>query len=283
MCKCNKTSCSGNCGSSGNDVAELKNKVAELQNLLTEVADATKAFRCGHPIIEIDTQDDIDCFDLDTGVGSECWEGWALCNGASHYSYSAKKSIATPNLVDMFIVGAGDTYEVGDTGGLSEVTLTTPQLPVHTHGVTDPNHSHDITDLGHVHAATSGSHTHTITSAPHNHTMDSAGNHNHTITGVQAYTYDSGPAGPSIGQLDQGANSDLTTTSNGAHTHTVALATVSATASSESVGVTVAEAFVGITQTELSNTGITVNNTGEGEAHENRPPYYALIFVKRIG
>lgn len=31
-------------------------------------------------------------------------------------------------------IGAGSTYSVGDSGGESEVTLTTSQIPAHTHG-----------------------------------------------------------------------------------------------------------------------------------------------------
>lgn len=57
--------------------------------------------------------------------------GWALCDGTS----------GRPNLSGRFIVGydptnlldGGDYGTVGGTGGVSEVTLTTPQLPSHTH------------------------------------------------------------------------------------------------------------------------------------------------------
>ena len=52
--------------------------------------------------------------------------GWALCNGAN----------GTPNLRNRFIVGAGTTYNPGDTGGLDSVTLDLTQIPAHTHAGT---------------------------------------------------------------------------------------------------------------------------------------------------
>jgi hypothetical protein len=51
---------------------------------------------------------------------------WSLCNGINN----------TPNLMDRFIIGAGSTYSVGTTGGSSTVTLTTNELPSHTHNIT---------------------------------------------------------------------------------------------------------------------------------------------------
>ena len=49
--------------------------------------------------------------------------GWALCNGTG----------GTPDLRDRFIVGAGNTYAVDATGGATSVTLSTANLPAHTH------------------------------------------------------------------------------------------------------------------------------------------------------
>jgi microcystin-dependent protein len=63
--------------------------------------------------------------------------GWYLCDGSN----------GTPNLTDRFIVGAGSTYAVNATGGATTATLTTNNLPAHTHvaTVTDPGHAHTFT------------------------------------------------------------------------------------------------------------------------------------------
>ena len=55
--------------------------------------------------------------------GEKIPQGWALCDGNN----------GTPDLCDRFIVGAGKTYGVGDTGGTNEVALTKEQMPKHTH------------------------------------------------------------------------------------------------------------------------------------------------------
>lgn len=53
----------------------------------------------------------------------------------------------TPNLVNRVPVGDGGFYAISDTGGLREVTLTTGEIPSHSHiadapTVIDPTHSH---------------------------------------------------------------------------------------------------------------------------------------------
>lgn len=76
--------------------------------------------------------------------------GWALCNGTN----------GTPDLRDRFIVGAGNTYAVGNTGGAASVTLSESQIPGHTHVISATTgaagahtHSATVTDPGHVHSA----------------------------------------------------------------------------------------------------------------------------------
>jgi len=60
--------------------------------------------------------------------------GWNLCDGSN----------GTPNLTDRFIVGAGSSYAVNGTGGATSASLTSTNLPAHTHTatVTDPGHTH---------------------------------------------------------------------------------------------------------------------------------------------
>ena len=120
--------------------------------------------------------------------GSVIPTGWLLCNGEN----------GTPDLRDRFIVGSGNSYNIGDTGGSKEVTLTEEQIPAHKH----------------------------------------------------SFNY---------------YNSDVYT-------------------SGYALGVspgTSADNFVKPYGTRVSSTQNLINNTGGGQAHENRPPYYALAFIMK--
>lgn len=64
-----------------------------------------------------------------SGASNAIPSGYVLCDGTN----------STPDLRDRFVVGAGSTYAVGATGGSASVTLTTAQLPAHTHTYTDSN------------------------------------------------------------------------------------------------------------------------------------------------
>ena len=55
--------------------------------------------------------------------GSTVPIGWVLCDGTN----------GTPNLTDRFIVGSGNKYSIGATGGSESVNLTEAQLPSHQH------------------------------------------------------------------------------------------------------------------------------------------------------
>ena len=61
--------------------------------------------------------------------------GWYLCDGTN----------GTPDLRNSFIVGAGNTYAVGATGGSTDAIVVS-----HTHTAT-------VTDPGHLHTGTVGS------------------------------------------------------------------------------------------------------------------------------
>ncbi len=59
--------------------------------------------------------------------------GWAFCDGTN----------GTPDLRDRFILAAGTVNAVATTGGVDNITLTTANLPAHTHsGTTSTNGDH---------------------------------------------------------------------------------------------------------------------------------------------
>lgn len=94
--------------------------------------------------------------------------GWVLCDGAN----------GTPDLRDRFVVGAGGTYAVKAAGGSSttgETTLTTAQMPAHTHDTrshaygfpnTGSNFQLDNRGSGYATASTGGGESHAHSSMP---------------------------------------------------------------------------------------------------------------------
>ena len=83
-------------------------------------------------------------------AGSSEPTGWLMCDGRAvsrtKYSklfevigttYGSGDGSTTFNLPDMrnlFVVGAGSSYSINSKGGSDTVTLTTSQIPAHTHG-----------------------------------------------------------------------------------------------------------------------------------------------------
>jgi len=61
--------------------------------------------------------------------------GWQLCDGTN----------GTPDLRNRFVVGAGNTYSVGDTGGTADSVLVSH---THTSTVNNNDHSHTGTPGG---------------------------------------------------------------------------------------------------------------------------------------
>lgn len=165
-----------------------------------------------------------------TGAGTGAWEQIYLCNGEND----------TPDLRGRSIVGTisgvpGSTlspvvdpaadptfnpsYALGTLNGANKVTLTVPQIPVHAHGVTDPQHNHAL--------AATGTGTTTLSIGQ---TM--------AVTG------------------DFSTDDQYTLTNSG---------------STPTLGVTGSKA-----------TGISIQNTGSGQAHDNKVPSLACHFIIHI-
>lgn len=62
------------------------------------------------------------------GSAASIPSGWSLCDGTN----------GTPNLGNRFILGAGDKYKVGQTGGEEAHILTVAEMPAHNHTFKDP-------------------------------------------------------------------------------------------------------------------------------------------------
>lgn len=117
---------------------------------------------------------------------SEIPAGWVVCNGQT------VDGVRTPDLRSRFLVGVGNGYALGQTGGAESVALTTDQIPAHTH----------------------------------------------TYTTASDRTFNYAAA---WGKSDWWQNSTHGDHQNG-----------------------------------------TTDKTGNGQAHENRPPYYAMYFIMRV-
>ena len=128
-----------------------------------------------------------------SGASNAIPSGWYLCNGSN----------GTPDLRDRFVVGAGNGYSVGNTGGSASVTLSTANLPSHSHG--GASHNHTV-------SGTTGSDT-------HNHTIESAT----SIGGGSRVT-------------SQNSTGNTASTTNNTHTHSFSGTTSSASGTTGSTG-----------------------------------------------
>jgi len=124
-------------------------KIADIDtyiaNYISTNITSTKPYTKMVPYVAVEYYGDMSNFTIDgTGVGD--WEQVYLCNGKN----------GTPDKRGVFPVGVTKmgggsyggtvTYNAGDTGGVNAVTLSTAQMPAHTHNVTvtlsDPGHRH---------------------------------------------------------------------------------------------------------------------------------------------
>lgn len=60
-----------------------------------------------------------------SGTADNIPSGWHICDGTDN----------TPDLTDKFVLGAGTTHNVGDTGGEETHTLTVEEMPEHNHNM----------------------------------------------------------------------------------------------------------------------------------------------------
>ena len=178
--------------------------------------------------------------------GSGIPSGWALCDGNN----------GTPNLQNKFIIGASNSRAAGSTGGEVSVTLTAAQsgLRTHTHttAAADAPHSHDLTE----------------TNLSHTHDIYNNGNHAHGGKWIP-YVNDLNVGGTGKTATQGGIGHDAIP-HDGDHSHGMAAAL-----GHHGHTVQVANA----THSHTVNSNASADAT---QAHNNMPPYYALVYIMKL-
>lgn len=173
---------------------------------------------------------------------SDIPEGWAICDGQTH-TYKGVTTV-TPNLIGKFIK-ASDSSGAGTEGGSNEVTLTSDNLPEHSH----PHnvHSHSISGTS-ITIDSSGSLSMTSSTQfverVSSNTDVVSDNSDDTVTVISGIT-------PTYKTIN---------TTGGSHTHTVTITegTISNSESTEQ-------------EKQWANTSINIE-----------PEYYTLIFIIKL-
>ena len=177
-----------------------------------------------------------------SNIASVWGNGWQLADGTN----------GTADLRSRFIVGAGSTYSVNQTGGAASVTLSVANLPPHTHSVSvsDPGHPHPVNDPSHAHGYNDPGHSH----------ANQKGGY--------------GQAG-----TDNGGGSFISpSNAYGTWPYSVNSTVLNYT------GITIAGAYTGISiGTGYTGISAVANSTGSGSAVGTLPPYYALCFIEYTG
>ena len=141
---------------------------------------------------------------------------WFLCDGQT------QNGILTPNLLNLMIVGSGDEFNVGDTGGID-------QAPDHFHS--DPP---------------SGFHAITVSESPsHDHPLDK--------NGLPAVFFNN-----FVQEAGKKANPSFSFAGSAPQTSNV----------------------TGTSGSGVSHQHPSGGNTGNAGAHDNKPRYFSLAFIK---
>jgi microcystin-dependent protein len=229
-----------------------------------------------------------------TFAGTSVPTGWLFCDGSevakSEYPrlYSVignlygTPAIGTnfvlPNLADRVPVGKTVSNSVGNSGGNSSITLTTNQLPAHTHtGTVDASGAHvhtGTTDANGTHSHTgttdaNGTHTHSVSDPGHSHTQNTI-NDDFNNSGANPPGFSADSAGNRTWSNINTAYTGISVNSAGSHSHTITTQTDGS------------HAHTFTTQTAASHAHtFTTGSTGGGNSIDIRNKYIVFNYIIR--
>jgi microcystin-dependent protein len=211
-------------------ISDLNSYIAAY---LASQATATRYYTKMVPYTVVEYYGSLSFFDATgAGITNTEWEKIYLCNGLNgtpdkrgRVPVGAIVGVPGGSLAPAVDPAADPTfnpnYDLGDVAGANKVTLTIPQIPIHSHGVTDPGHSHVLA----VNVTTNAS---PLTSGQYlAKTRNAATDNDYDLQNALSGT-------PNVGKV---AN---------------------------------------------SNSDISIQNTGSGQAHDNKQPALACYYIMYI-
>ena len=230
-----------------------------------------------------------------SGAANAIPSGWILCDGQTRTINGSQ--VTPPDLRNTFVVGAGSTYNVGDTGGSANATLVSHSHTInnHTHSFSGSgSHDHSFSGSDNVNISVSGSGTTGNQSQNHTHTFTTsgAGGHSHTyIRPDQETQWNSGAPSGDGGDIDDDLI-NANTSAVGDHTHSGTTAGISTDhnhnfsfsgSGSDNVNIsgTTGSQSVSISGTTGNPSDTGTNTQGSSATGANLPPYYALCYIMK--
>lgn len=201
--------------------------------------------------------------------GTSAPAGWKICDGTAHGVTALTALLGGPNVPDLrnkFVVGVGSSYARHATGGEATHVLSIAELPSHDHGTWTGTMNQN---WSHSHGGATNAADRSLSHSHGGGTGWMAQNNIHSHGYNRGEVYGGGFANGStlVGQVQYSWNEYSTGAVDINHWHGI---------SPDGV-----DHLHGINASDINHQHQITPNGGNA-AHENRPPYYALVYIIKV-